>query len=330
MIKLNELDVFKYLSPDEIAYVEQYLKLSTFMQDEPVICQAHHNENLYIIDSGTFSVSITLPGDYRKEIVQLTRGSFFGETSMLSGDLSTAWVTAITPATAIILTRDVLHSIRILSPDLALKIEKSIAEISFQRINRNLENIHNLLGEIYNKIKGTATFTFQSFPASPGEMKNFPLSKINMQKLQESVFFKRYDKTKLDVLLHAFKIVSVPRGYQFALNEESCFGFVFQGAMQYCINYKDQLLTTLDVIGPGGIFGQHTYFGGHNPLIKLFVREDMILFLLDKSSFAQLKFTDITIWQQVFHYLCQKTVSMLYVVDRQHTRIASQYGDLLS
>ena len=108
---LRKFDLFENLSDDELSLIAKETRILTFGRDEIVCEEDSESESMFLIHSG--SLSVTKKG---VALAQLTRGDYFGEMSLITGDRRNATVTTLEPAVLLEITAPVFHVIIERSP----------------------------------------------------------------------------------------------------------------------------------------------------------------------------------------------------------------------
>ena len=88
---LAGVDLFAGLGEEMLAELAQASRVKTYGNGEAIVRQGEPGESMFVIGSG--AATVVLEPD-RREVAVLGRGGYFGEMSMLTGDLRTATVLA--------------------------------------------------------------------------------------------------------------------------------------------------------------------------------------------------------------------------------------------
>jgi putative ABC transport system ATP-binding protein len=92
---LKGIELFKQLTPPEIANVADHMKKRRYGRGEIVIHQGEAGEEFFLIASGTAAVTAQESGEPVRQIATLTAGQVFGEMALLSDEPRVATVRAI-------------------------------------------------------------------------------------------------------------------------------------------------------------------------------------------------------------------------------------------
>lgn len=107
--------------------------LKHFAQGEKVIKQGYSDEGLYLIIAGRASITVSDRNDREHEIVNVCRGEFFGEMTLIENKLSPVNVTATDDLEIIILKTETMQSVLERTPRLRQEIG-AVIEIRRQAI----------------------------------------------------------------------------------------------------------------------------------------------------------------------------------------------------
>jgi len=327
MSYLKKIEIFEDLTDEELSFFSEVLTTTDFKPGEVALTQGEENDTLYLIKSGHFKVLVNLPGDFQKEIYDLKDNTFFGETSMLSSQPATAEVIATEHSQCYALTREVLNSLHIFKPEIEYKIKNAITVICSRRIDHNIKNIHDLLYKTYEIEGDIRDPSFQSIPSA--REKPIPIDSLKAQFRTQSQIFNNLSNDEIQQILPFMQLFELERGYEVPYHKDPFCGIVLEGAIQVLISYAENFGKNIDVIGPGGEFGQQTFFEFKNPSMRTIVREDVVALCLNQENLLKIKSENHKLWYGIHHYLCQKTVSMLFMTVRQLKRIESEYDYLL-
>ena len=103
---LRKFDLFENLSDDELSLIAKETRILTFSRDEIVCEEDSESDSMFLIHSG--SLNVTKKG---VALAQLSRGDYFGEMSLITGDRRNATVTTLEPAVLLEITAPVFHVI---------------------------------------------------------------------------------------------------------------------------------------------------------------------------------------------------------------------------
>jgi small-conductance mechanosensitive channel len=120
---LRQVDLFTVLREEERARLRRELVPRRFARGEHVIEQGQEGNTFYLVCSGELSVRV---GEV--EVSRLTRGQYFGEMSLLTGEPRTATVAALSDVVLLELDRPVFARLFADHPELAPKMSALLAQ----------------------------------------------------------------------------------------------------------------------------------------------------------------------------------------------------------
>lgn len=121
---LRQVDVFQVLDEEERARLRREMVPKRFARGEHVIEQGEPGDTFYLVGRGELSVR-TRAG---VEVSRLTRGHYFGEMSLLTGEPRTATVVALTDVVLLELDRPVFAWLFDEHPELAPRLSGLLAQ----------------------------------------------------------------------------------------------------------------------------------------------------------------------------------------------------------
>ncbi|MBX2810536.1 MAG: mechanosensitive ion channel family protein [Myxococcales bacterium] len=93
---LGQVDFLKLLSEETLAQLASNIEIRLHGRDETIIRQGDVGDELFILHSGWVLVRVARAGVRAAEVVRLGPGRFFGEMSLMTGELRSATVVAVT------------------------------------------------------------------------------------------------------------------------------------------------------------------------------------------------------------------------------------------
>jgi small-conductance mechanosensitive channel/CRP-like cAMP-binding protein len=106
---LNSVPVFVPLSPEELEQMSRHCVRLEFGRGERIVHQGDPGDAMYIVLEGTAIVTVRTEHDAEREVARLSRGEFFGEMALLTGDPRTASVTAVDDLAVLVIHKDALQ-----------------------------------------------------------------------------------------------------------------------------------------------------------------------------------------------------------------------------
>ncbi len=124
---LSRIDLFRDLSESERAELAGYLHRAPFVKGEVLTREGAEAHHLYMIYSGSASVSVR-EGNQEREVGQVAAGECFGEMSLLTGEKRSATVIALTDVECYRLDAEAFRRLLERRTDLAEKVAAQLAE----------------------------------------------------------------------------------------------------------------------------------------------------------------------------------------------------------
>jgi CRP-like cAMP-binding protein len=118
----RRVDLFKVLKEEERTRLRQEMVVRRFARGEHVIEQGEPGKTFYLVGSGELSVRAG-----GVEVSRLSRGNYFGEMSLLTGEPRSATVVALTDVVLLELDRPVFARLFEDHPELAPKLSGMLA-----------------------------------------------------------------------------------------------------------------------------------------------------------------------------------------------------------
>ena len=128
VVLLGAVDLFRVLRPEELEHLANSMQPRLFGAGERIIEEGAAGQTFYVVASGTVSVT-TKRG---VEVTRLTRGQYFGEMSLLTGEPRSATVVAVVDAFLFELDRPGFGELFAKHPGLASQLSTILAERRLQ------------------------------------------------------------------------------------------------------------------------------------------------------------------------------------------------------
>jgi SulP family sulfate permease len=131
-IQLEQMDILRNFTPEEINVLKQKLKHQTFNKGEIILKEGDTDRNLFFLARGSVSVRIHLPeSDRYKRLITYSSGVTFGEMAFLDGSPRSADVWSDEDSETYLLSPDEFAVLQDETPHIAVKLIRNIAlEIS--------------------------------------------------------------------------------------------------------------------------------------------------------------------------------------------------------
>lgn len=133
------IPLFEPLDPAERESLASASETLDFGRGECIVQQGAPGDTLYVVLAGTALVTIRTADGTEREVARLSRGEFFGEMALLTGEPRTASVTALDDLLALVIHKDELQSVLLARPTLV----QQMAEIVEVR-RQGLRAVHDL------------------------------------------------------------------------------------------------------------------------------------------------------------------------------------------
>jgi len=125
---LDAVDIFRVLSDEERDLLAEAMVQRTFGAGERILEEGEPGETFYVVASGTVAVT-TRRG---VEVTRLSRGQYFGEMSLLTGEPRSATVVAVEDSVLFELNRAGVGELFVGHPGLATQLSTVLAERRMQ------------------------------------------------------------------------------------------------------------------------------------------------------------------------------------------------------
>jgi CRP-like cAMP-binding protein len=124
---LTKVPVFVPLAPDELEALSRDAVRQDYGRGERVVHQGDTGDSLYLIQEGTAIVTIKDEHGGEREVARLSRGEFFGEMAVLTGEPRTASVSAVDDLGVLVIYKEALQNMLQKRPALAQEMAETMA-----------------------------------------------------------------------------------------------------------------------------------------------------------------------------------------------------------
>ncbi|MCD4774811.1 MAG: mechanosensitive ion channel family protein [Candidatus Aegiribacteria sp.] len=131
--ELRNIELFKPLSYDQIDELAANSSKLLFSKGELLVQQGDSGDSLFIISDGEVEISVSDSTGRRTHLVDLHRGDYFGEMSLLTGEPRSASVTAICETEVIVVEKSGMAEL--------LEQESSILEPLSAMLEKRMEDL---------------------------------------------------------------------------------------------------------------------------------------------------------------------------------------------
>jgi CRP-like cAMP-binding protein len=131
-IQLEQMDILRDFTPEEIQVLKQKLTHKSFKKGQIILKEGDTDRNLFFLASGSVSVRLHLPeSDRYKRLITYSAGVTFGEMAFLDGSPRSADVWSDEDSETYMLSPDEFTVLQDQAPHIAVKMLRNIAlEIS--------------------------------------------------------------------------------------------------------------------------------------------------------------------------------------------------------
>ncbi len=123
---LTQVPVFVPLAPEELESLSHTCGRLEFGRGERIVHQGDPGDAMYIVLEGTAIVTIQDTNEAEREVARLSRGEFFGEMALLTGEPRSASVTAVDDLVVLVVKKSSLQSILARRPGLAQEMAEIV------------------------------------------------------------------------------------------------------------------------------------------------------------------------------------------------------------
>ena len=107
---LHQVPVFVPLETAELEELSADCERYDFGRGERIVHQGDPGDAMYVVLEGTAIVTIKTENEAEREVARLSRGEFFGEMALLTGEPRTASVTAADDLAVLVIHKDALRA----------------------------------------------------------------------------------------------------------------------------------------------------------------------------------------------------------------------------
>ncbi len=124
---LNHADISRPLSDAEAASLREQMNICRFAPGETILRQGTSGDSLFVITEGVVSVTVELENGKTAEMARLGAGHFFGEISLLTGELRSATIQAVTETYISEITKENIEPFMATQPEFAGLLTDALA-----------------------------------------------------------------------------------------------------------------------------------------------------------------------------------------------------------
>jgi small-conductance mechanosensitive channel/CRP-like cAMP-binding protein len=125
---LENVPLFEALPAEDRQKIAGHANIQDFGDGELIVRQNEPGDSLYIVLDGTCEVLLEKEGQKQKKMATINKGDFFGEMSLLTGEVRTATVKALEHATVIRVDKVLFSTILASDPGIIEQLGKAMAQ----------------------------------------------------------------------------------------------------------------------------------------------------------------------------------------------------------
>jgi CRP-like cAMP-binding protein len=152
---LSRIEIFHPLSKEELASVASNLGEKIYAAGEVLFRQGEEGDTFYIIRDGKVAISVSDAEGRSTVVAHLSKGVFFGEMSLLTGEKRTATVTAEVDTTVLALSKAIFAEVL----EANAQIAEGLAKVLEKRQRENLEKMAKTKELSQDKLDATSSQT---------------------------------------------------------------------------------------------------------------------------------------------------------------------------
>ncbi len=133
---LNKLDIFSALSPESMKHVLRLMKRQDVAKGWILFREGSEGSVMYVVLSGTVSISIAADNQEELEVARVGAGSFFGEMSILEKDVRSATCRAEEDCVLLSLNAENFRRLMLSHPETAIGIMQRMLQTATGRLQK--------------------------------------------------------------------------------------------------------------------------------------------------------------------------------------------------
>ncbi len=141
--ELRKVELFKLLNDEQILKLAENSSKHLYSKGEVLVHQGDSGDSLFIISEGKVDIYISDNSDRKTHLADLQEGNYFGEMSLLTGELRSASASAASETEVIVVNKDGLADLLETEPSvlepLSEMLEKRLEDLSSRVMDRSIE-----------------------------------------------------------------------------------------------------------------------------------------------------------------------------------------------
>lgn len=143
--QLKQQVLFADLDNDELAKVSKIIQKISFKKGEYIFKEKDSTKGLYLVQSGKVEVSKATADKWNQTLAVFTKGSFFGELSILEKRKHEAFAVAAENTEILLVAKEGFERLEKEQPPIAFKIIKQIALVMCKNLRKMNDRFLNAL-----------------------------------------------------------------------------------------------------------------------------------------------------------------------------------------
>jgi CRP/FNR family cyclic AMP-dependent transcriptional regulator len=138
---LQQIPLFADLSKETLASLAGTLEQRTYRKGQTILRQGEAGESLFVIVSGQVRIYTLSPDGHELSMCIYSKGDFFGEMALLTGQPRSASAEAMRRTETLVLHRLAFHNHLLSHPQAAVRLIETLS----QRLRRTTESVEELV-----------------------------------------------------------------------------------------------------------------------------------------------------------------------------------------
>ncbi len=144
---LKEFVLLSEMNDEMLDVFSRYMTRRRFEQGSLIFVENMRGESLFLIESGSISLTKMVTEGVEKRLARLGPGESFGELAVVDGGARVVTARAIEDAETLILSRDGLLRLTHDRPDIAVVFILALFQRTIQRVRQNVPVLADALGQ---------------------------------------------------------------------------------------------------------------------------------------------------------------------------------------
>lgn len=314
-------DLGQYLTTQELDMIASHNNMMSFTTDQIILQQGKFSQGIYLIISGTVTVSAKLLGEGTTNLETLKQGNFFGEASFIENIPSPTSITANSEVHCLFLNRTYMEFLSAYHPEIKYHLLHAICKQVCYRIKQ----VHDTIIKFISSSDMTTRPLFGEIIQSltkPTEIS--PEESIeDIKQLHQFAIFEPFSQVDMAEILSRSTLLKAPKNCTLIHKGEknAASYIVIHGAVQSSIVHA-KTVAKLSVIGPATLFTCiHCTDSDSSYTITFTTCEQSILLKISENDLHFFQNDHPTIWYKLFDLICLSLVALEKSVDKLDIRL---------